>query len=352
MKHKHILVIRFSALGDVAMTVPIVWAVAQKYPDVRITVLSRTFARPFFENLAPNVNFMEADLKGEYHGMNGLNKLYRRLAAKQFTHVADLHSVLRSNYLRLRFNLSHFKVAHIDKHRKMRHALVNKNMKKKVKQQLPTSFENYTEVFAKLGFPIEENLFTSIFPPEGGDFQLLPELFREKKENELWIGIAPFAAHQGKIYPKEQMAEVIRILIKEYPNVRILLFGRGKDEDNTFPQWIEEMPQCVSVAQHIDSIQEELIVMSHLNVMLSMDSANMHLASLVNTPVVSIWGATHPMAGFMGWHQNKENAVQLEMECRPCSIYGQKPCIHGDFRCMTGIKPEMIVEKIKNIIIQ
>ena len=69
MKHQHILVIRFSALGDVAMTVPIVWAVAQKYPDVRITVLSRTFARPFFENLAPNVNFMEADLKGEYHGM-------------------------------------------------------------------------------------------------------------------------------------------------------------------------------------------------------------------------------------------------------------------------------------------
>ena len=350
MKHQHILVIRFSALGDVAMTVPIVWAVAQKYPDVRITVLSRSFARPFFENLAPNVNFMEADLKGEYHGMKGLNKLYRRLAAKQFTHVADLHSVLRSNYLRLRFNMSHFKVAHIDKHRKMRHALVNKNMKKKVKQQLPTSFENYTEVFAKLGFPIEENLFTSIFPPEGGDLTLLPDIFNEKKENQLWIGIAPFAAHQGKIYPKEQMQEVIRLLIKEYPDAHILLFGRGKDEDNTFPKWIEEMPQCVSVAQHIDNMQQELILMSHLNVMISMDSANMHLASLVNTPVVSIWGATHPMAGFLGWHQNKDNAVQMDMECRPCSIYGQKPCIFSDFRCMTGIKPEMIVEKIKNII--
>ena len=350
MKHQHILVIRFSALGDVAMTVPIVWAVAQKYPDVRITVLSRAFARPFFENLAPNVNFMEVDLKGEYHGMKGLNKLYRRLAAKQFTHVADLHSVLRSNYLRLRFNLGHFKVAHIDKHRKMRHALVNKNMNKKVKQQLPTSFENYTEVFAKLGFPIEENLFTSIFPPEGGDLTLLPEIFKEKKEKQLWIGIAPFAAHQGKIYPKEQMAEVIRLLIKEYPDARILLFGRGKDEDNTFPQWIKEIPQCVFVSQHINAMNQELILMSHLDVMVSMDSANMHIASLVNTPVVSVWGATHPMAGFLGWHQNKENVVQLDMECRPCSIYGQKPCIYGDFRCMTGIKPEMIFDKIKAII--
>ena len=119
------------------------------------------------------------------------------------------------------------------------------------------------------------------------------------------------------------MQEVISLLIKEYPDAQILLFGRGKDEDNTFPQWIKEMPQCVSVAQHIDNMQQELILMSHLNVMISMDSANMHLASLVNTPVVSIWGATHPMAGFLGWHQNKDNAVQLDMECRPCSIYGK-----------------------------
>ena len=351
MKHQHILVIRFSAIGDVAMTVPIVWGVAQQYPDVRITVLSRAFARPFFEDLAPNVNFMEADLKGEYYGVKGLNRLYRRLAAKQFTHVADLHSVLRSNYLRLRFNLSHFKVEHIDKHRKMRHALVNKNMKKKVKQQLPTSFENYAEVFAKLGFPLEKNLFTSIFPPEGGDMTQLPELFRDKKEGEKWIGIAPFATHQGKIYPKEQMKEVVRSLVVNHPNYSIFLFGRGKDEEETFSQWTKEMPQCTFVSQHIDTLRQELILMSHLNVMVSMDSANMHLASLVNTPVISIWGATHPMAGFLGWNQNEDNAIQLDMECRPCSIYGQKPCIHGDFPCLKNIRPEIIIEKIEKILL-
>ena len=351
MKHQHILVIRFSAIGDVAMTVPIVWGVAQQYPDVRITVLSRAFARPFFENLAPNVNFMEADLKGEYHGVKGLNRLYRRLAAKQFTHVADLHSVLRSNYLRLRFNLSHFKVEHIDKHRKMRHALVNKNMKKKVKQQLPTSFENYTEVFAKLGFPIDKNEFISIFPPEGGDMMQLPELFRDKKENEKWIGIAPFAAHQGKIYPKEQMKEVVRTMVANHPDYSIFLFGRGKEEEETFNQWTKEMPQCTFVSQHIENLRQELILMSHLDVMVSMDSANMHLASLVNTPVVSIWGATHPMAGFLGWNQDKDNTIQLDMECRPCSIYGQKPCIHGDFPCMKNIRPEVIIEKIEKVLL-
>ena len=124
MKTEHILVIRFSAMGDVAMTVPVVYSLAKQYPHVRITVLSRPFARPFFTDLAPNIGFMEADIKGEYKGIKGLNALYRRLVAKQFTAIADLHSVLRSDYLRMRFNLDNFKVAHIDKHRKGKRKLI------------------------------------------------------------------------------------------------------------------------------------------------------------------------------------------------------------------------------------
>lgn len=139
MKTEHILVIRFSAMGDVAMTVPVIQSLAKQYPKVRITVLSRPFARPFFEDLAPNVGFMEADIKEEYKGVKGLNALYRRLIAKQFTAIADLHSVLRSDYLRMRFNLDNFKVAHIDKHRKGKRKLVASNGKKLVQQ--PTSFK-------------------------------------------------------------------------------------------------------------------------------------------------------------------------------------------------------------------
>lgn len=348
VKHQHILVIRFSALGDVAMTVPIVWAVAKRYPNVRITMLSRPFARPFFENLAPNVNFMEADLKSEYKGIHGLNALYRRLTAKQFTHVADLHSVLRSEYLRMRFNLGHFKVKHIDKHRKMRRMLVKHNHKQK--KYLPTAFENYTDVFTRLGFPINENDFRSIFQEESSYLNTLPDVIGEKHDDELWIGVAPFAAHLGKIYPPELMEQVIRQLTERYPKCRIFLFGRGKQEDESFPKWTKEIPQCTNVGLHLETMRQELILMAHLNVMLSMDSANMHMASLTSTKVVSVWGATHPMAGFMGWRQNEENAIQLDMDCRPCSIFGQKPCMYGDYRCLTGIKPEIIVEKISNII--
>lgn len=348
MKKEHILVIRFSALGDIAMAVPVVYSLATQYPELRITMLSRPIARPLFEDLAPNVNFMVADIKQEYHGVKGLNTLYRRLAAKQFSKVADLHNVLRSEYLRIRFNLGRYRVEHIDKHRKARRKLVAQ--KHKERKPLPTSFENYAEVFAKLGYPVELR-FKSIFPPEGGNLNLLPQAIGPKKNYEHWIGLAPTAAHPGKVYPAPLMCQVISQLVARYPRARFFLFGRGQDEDRLFRQWAEQFPRMTVVSQHTTNLYQELIVMSHLDVMLSMDSANMHLASLTATPVVSVWGATHPYAGFMGYGQPADRAIQADgLDCRPCSIYGNRPCKRGDMACMNTIKPERIVEKMAEII--
>ncbi len=328
------------------MLVPAVWQLARQYPDVRITVLSRAFAKALFTDLAPNVSFMEADLKGEYRGIKGLNSLYRRLTAKQFTAIADMHSVLRSEFLRLRFNLSNCRVEHINKHRRGRRRLVAATGKQLIQQ--PTPFENYADVLARLGYPVDIK-FTSIFPPEGGDLSLLPTL-NTKETGEKWIGIAPFAAHKGKVYPPKLMEHVISMLVERRPQARIMLFGRGADEDEWFERWCVRYAQCIAVSRHVENMKQELIVMSHLDVMLSMDSANMHLASLTATPVVSVWGATHPLAGFMGWKQSTDNAVQLQMDCRPCSIFGQKPCMRGDYACMNNIAPETIVERIDKIL--
>ena len=348
MRKEHILVIRFSALGDVAMAVPVVWALANQYPDIRVTVLSRGTARPLFDDLAPNVNFMEADVKHEYHGVRGLNALYRRLVAKQFTKVADLHNVLRSDYLRMRFNLGRYRVEHIDKHRRLRRKLTS--YKNKVRQQLPSSFENYAEVFARLGYPVDISQFHSIFPPEGGNLNMLPAIIGPKSSFQKWIGIAPFAAHKGKIYPPQLMEQVIAQLIRKQPNARIFLFGQGELEEEYFKQWCDQYQQCLYVGKHCETLYQELIIMSHLDVMLSMDSANMHLASLTAIPVVGIWGATHPMAGFLGYHQSQENAIQVDLDCRPCSIFGNKPCKRGDYACLNNIPPERIVERITSII--
>ena len=202
MKTEHILIIRFSALGDVAMTVPVVYSLAKQYPDVRITMLSKPFARPLFEDLAPNVGFMEADLANEYHGLKGLNALYRRLTAKNFTAIADLHNVIRSDYLRMRFNFDRYRVAHLDKHRLQRRQLVSYN--NKVLEPIPSAFDNYAKVFEQLGYPVHLE-FTSLLTPEQAGLSQLPEGYHIKKPFQQWIGIAPFAAHRGKAYSLAQM---------------------------------------------------------------------------------------------------------------------------------------------------
>lgn len=344
MQPQHLLIIRFSALGDVAMMVPVIFSLAHQYPNLRITVCSRPRVRFLFEGLAPNVGFMAADVKGEYRGLPGLNKLYSRLLAKQPTAIADFHDVLRSKYLRLRFVIGGYKCKHINKHHDGKRKLCAYNNKVLVQQ--PTSFQNYADVLERLGYPVKLN-FTSLFSEQGGDMTLLPKLFGNKPQGQQWIGIAPFAAHECKQYPAERMMQVIKLLAQKHKNARIFLFGGGDKETKLIDQWAAQYPQCTNVPKNLASLSQELILMSHLDVMVSMDSANMHLASLTHTPVVSIWGATHPYAGFMGWNQSPDDAIGLQLDCRPCSVYGNKPCRRGDLACLYNITPEQITDRVE-----
>ena len=255
MKTEHILIIRFSAMGDIAMTVPVVEALAKQYPHVRITVLSKPFSKVFFEELAPNVGFMGADIKGEYKGVKGLNALYRRLSAKHFTAIADLHNTLRSKYLRMRFNLNRNRVEHINKHKNGKRRLTSQH--NKILEQQPTSFENYADVFQKLGYPIDPH-FVSIFEGKTPDFSALPIDLHEKPSGQKWIGIAPFAAHHGKIYPLNLMEEVIKQL-SERNDIRIFLFGGGKTEKVQLNEWAARYACCTNASSKLEGLYDELM---------------------------------------------------------------------------------------------
>lgn len=340
----HLLVTRFSAFGDVAMTVPVLWTVAHQYPQHQFTVLSRESMRPLFLQMPANVQFRGVNLKDDrYKGPWGMVRLYRELRRElHFDVVADLHDVLRTKILRTCARLGGVRVAFIDKGKKEKKQLIRPQ--NKVMKQLPTSFDHYCEVFAALGLPVDALNFTSIYGAVRGDFSRIQEFVPSRQAEEKWIGIAPFAAHQGKIYPLEQMEQVVALLDKE-PDVRMFLFGAGEKEMNILKGWAQKYPRAL-IPEGL-RMERELILMSHLDVMLSMDSANMHLASLVHTPVVSIWGATHPYCGFMGYGQLPANALQIaDLDCRPCSVFGNKPCLHGDYRCLARISPEVVAKKL------
>ena len=348
MKNEHLLIIRFSTLSDTAMLVPVVASLARSYPDLRVTVLSSAISRPLFDGLAPNVGFMYVENSGEYNSLPGLNALYHRLKAKHFTAVADMQNSVRSRYLRTRFKVDRTLVAHLDLHRAGKRRLVAKTHKRLVQQ--PTIFHNYAEVLSRLRYPIKWD-FDSIFQGTKGNLRLLPEAWmREKKPFQKWIGIAPSAFFPCLTYPIEKMEEVVDCLSQKHSNAKIFLMGTGVRERQVFRRLSAHIPRCVIMAEHVKDLAEELILISHMDAVVSMDSTYTHLASSVGTPVVSIWGATHPYLGYMGWQQREENAVQLSLPCRPCSIRGNKACFRHDRICLQGITPDMIVEKVEKVI--
>ena len=340
-----LLVIRFSALGDVSMTVPVIDSLARQYPELDITVLSRPFTQPLFAGMPSNVQFCGVDFK-KYKDLKGIIKLFRELKKTEYDAIADLHNVLRSNILRKLFWLSGTKVKHINKGHKEKRKLVR--LKHKELKQLPSSFTRYEEVFGKLGFPTKTK-FCSIFNKGKGDCSLFQSV-TGMPDGKHWIGIAPFAAHKGKILPKQTMDALIHEA-STHKDWRIFLFGGGQAEKEQLEQWAADYSNVQSLAGKL-KLNEELALMSWLEVMVCMDSANMHLASLVNTTVISIWGATHPFAGFMGWKQSIDNAIQTNLPCRPCSIFGNKPCFRRDYACLTGIISHEITMKIEKIINQ
>ena len=330
---KKLLIIRFSALGDITMTVPVVHELAVQYPDLEITMLSRPMAAPLFERLPQNVHFYAADLNGCHKGLSGLCRLWRDAHLSDFDYIADFHNVLRTWWLRTEGCLRRKKVAKIDKGRKGKRALTRQ--KNKVFVQQANSFERYAKVLEQLGFPIKHQFVKLDYSAFCGT---------QKAPNEAWIGIAPFAKHPAKVYPLEKMEEVIKAL-SQRENTSIFLFGGGEEEKRQIAELCAKYPN-VQPAQSQQGLKGELALTGQLDMMLSMDSANMHLASLVGTRVISVWGGTHPYAGFLGWNQKLEDCIQLDLSCRPCSVYGNKPCLRGDYACMNGITPSQILEKL------
>ena len=330
---KKLLIIRFSALGDIAMTVPVVHDLAMQYPDLEITMLSREMAKPLFVCLPDNVHFIAADLNGRHKGLFGLCRLWRDAHMNDFDYIADFHDVIRTWWLRTEGCLHRKKIAKIDKGRKGKKALTRQ--KNKVFAQQDTSFERYAKVLERLGFPIKSQ-FVKL------DYSSFCET--QKAPSETWIGIAPFAKHPAKVYPMDKMEQVIKVL-SERERTIVFLFGGGEEEKRQIAELCAKYPN-VQASHNQQGLEGELALMGQLDVMLSMDSANMHLASLVGTRVVSIWGGTHPFAGFWGWNQKIEDCVQLDLPCRPCSVYGNKPCLRGDYACMNGIMPRQILKKL------
>ncbi|MCD0475671.1 glycosyltransferase family 9 protein [Flavobacterium sp. EDS] len=332
---------RLSAMGDVAMTVPVLRAFVKQHPEVQLTVISRPFFKPFFDGI-PNLTFFVFDDKERHKGFVGLLRLYKDLKKLDIDAFADLHNVLRSKVVRTLFALSGKKTAFVDKAREDKKALMR--AENKIFKQLPTMFERHRKVFEELGFSVD--LSNPTFPKKAVLSAEITDLIGENYQKLL--GIAPFAQYESKVYPLDLMQEVIAKLAENKEHT-ILLFGGGKKEIEILESLSKPFKNVINVAGKI-KFQQELKLISNLDVMLSMDSGNAHIAAMLGVKVITLWGATHPYAGFLPFNQKIEEALvsdRTKFPLLPTSVYGNK-IVPGYEDVMRTISPDKVVSSIQS----
>lgn len=341
----HLVVLRFSAIGDVALTVPVIAKIKQTYPEVKITVVSRGFLKSLFT--AVDVDFLAADLDGRHKGFAGMKRLHKDIKKLHPDKIIDLHGVLRTHVLKRFFRLYRIPFFSIDKGREGKKELTRKD--NKIWKQQKHSTTRYADVFALAGFPID-------WQPDA----IPPLNFAEPKAESLWreintqgkptVGLAPLTTFEAKTWPWEKVEELINQLNQQ--NIHVILFGGPDDKDK-----LEQLCSSKLTTNLAGKLKfgGEIAFMKNLDAMISMDSSNMHLATLAGIPVVSIWGATHTLAGFGPLGKNGHLIAEVpkeELDCRPCSVFGNKPCFRGDYACLNYLSSQSVLEKVKLAITQ
>lgn len=329
---KKILIIRNSALGDVAMTVPVTYSFARQYPQMEIYYLTSPLCSKLFVDRPDNLHMLLTDYRGKHHGVKGLRSLIRELKTYNFDYVADFHDLIRSWIISAALRLAGSKVARLHKSRKERLELL--------RNQKPQEnyIDRYCDVLSRLGFPVTlefGTVFGKSVPPPPADVA------------QPAVGIAPFARYKTKTYPADKMKEVARALVAK--GYTVYLFGGGGDEPRTLDKWCEEIPGCVNCAGKY-ALPDELKLMGQMRLMLTMDSANQHLASLVGTRVVTIWGSTVPYGGFLAYRQTMDDAICRYIDCQPCSTCGTNYCAKQTCECLTQLEPATVVDKLLSIL--
>jgi ADP-heptose:LPS heptosyltransferase len=339
-----LLVIRTSAMGDVALTTPVLSALTRQYPDSDVLLLTRQSFKPFFYSIE-RLKLFYADLGGRHKGLSGLLRLFRDITGTgRIDIVIDLHDVLRSRVIRFLFRLKGIPSYVIDKGRAEKRGVISGKRKIKLKH----SVLRYSDTFAKAGFPLKLAHGPWIIPDPAALSKIEPVTGAQTK---MLIGVAPYAKHKLKIWPEEYLLRLLGMISEKY-KASYFLFGGIEDSERLSALHVR-LPGSFNSVGNLD-LDEELALMSRLDIMIAMDSSNMHMAALTGVKVISIWGGTDPVTGFGGWMQPEDYSVRISIDdltCRPCTVYGKGECKRGDFACMNWMTPEIVFKKIDKLLL-
>lgn len=342
---KKVLIIRFSSIGDIILTSPLLRILRKKLPDTQIDFLiKKEYAElvKFNPNLSNVIEFNTAE------GFKGLYKIANDIKENNYDIVLDLHNNLRSNYIKL-FS-------------KARYYSVNKRVMKrliliKFKVNLYSNYisvaDRYLETISFLNVK-NDNQGLDLYYPETALVELDKKLkYNNLKDHNYIIGVAPAAKHNTKIWEKEKYVQLLTLISNKFDPF-IFLFGSKSEENyiNSIADAIKKNvnKECVANMAGKLSLIETAALIDKCLVVITNDTGLMHMASARKRKVVAIFGSTVKEFGFFPFGTESIVIENNNLKCRPCSHIGRDKCPKHHFKCMRDISVERVLEAYKNIL--
>ena len=342
------LVIRFSSVGDIVLSSPLLRALRRRFPEGQIDfVTKREYAELVRSNHNLNVTF-EYDSAS---GFRGLRQLKRKIQAEKYDLIVDIHNSLRSRYLRW-FSGAR-EVVVINKRQFDRFLLVK--LKKNIYRGIVSVADRYIETVKKFGVQSDDKGL-ELHIPDDVFFGVSSKIAKLKlSEFERVIGMCPSARHFTKRWPEERFAEV-GIRFARGQKAKVILFGGPEDvqRGSIITDLIRRATGDEAVIDFSGQLTllETAAVMQYCDVIVTNDSGLMHIAAAMQKKLVAIFGSTVKELGFF---PVSADCIVIEREglyCRPCSHIGRSSCPEGHFRCMKEIEVGEVIDGMERLFAQ
>ncbi len=336
---KKILIVRFSSIGDVILSTPLVRCLRAAFPNSEIDFLVK---KEFASILSNNPHISKLIVFDKSNGRKELWKTRSLIKEGGYTHIIDIQSNIRSFLLRTGVGAI---VSGFSKRLVERFFLIK--LRKNIYKEIKPVYLRYFEAVEELGVKYD-SLGTELFYQQTDKEQVLAELeLVGINSNSPLLIIAPGAQWANKRWLPSGFARSADELANKHNFTVVLLGGKGDIETCNQVQQLMQSPSFVLAGK--PTLMQSAALTAMADLVITNDTGMLHMAQAVKTPVLAVFGPTTKELGFFPL-PDKSKVAEAEVSCRPCTQKGLNNCPKTHFYCMKHVNPEKVISLAQELI--
>ena len=331
-KRPRILLIRFSSLGDLVLLTALVEGIAVSFPGYELHLATKEQYRELFES---NRHITRIDTLPMDAGFLELLRLRRRLAAGRFEIIIDAHNVIRSNFLYRTLYAPGKTQLGKDQVRKLSLIRAGKDLYRNTVSMK----DRYLDLLAALGSDVPD-VSTRLEPPPEAEAEADALFEANRLTGRPVVALAPGARWDTKRWPARNFSETAAAMSGRGYGVLVI----GDESEREICRIAASAGGCTDACGRL-SLMATASVLKRASILVTNDSAPLHIAEAVGTPVVGLFGPTVRQFGYFPL-LNDSIVLEKDLECRPCSRNGSRPCHIAARDCLDTIDSSEVLSAI------